>query len=219
MERNQQLLLDNIDPSFIMDKHRVQKLKEVETKLLEGRLRTFLRRFRPYYYNENIHHSFIKKNKSEPKFKIGLRWLRKQTDWPVHQSQIINILRLLVKWYGEDFNKKGFKRAYTLWLLIWDYELSDYFKKDWLVKVKNNNLKLTTPEKAFKEHKARGFIHVNDYEDYDRDAAHVFSNVNRDYVYPQNFSHGVFKTEYKWNIYIGHYCVGVKGYTRTEIPK
>jgi len=73
---------------------------------------------------------------------------------------------------------------------------------------------------ALKEQKARGFIHVNDFDDYDKIASHVWSSVDEDYLWPANCAHGIIgRDKGHKDIYIMQHCVGVGGWTRCQIPK
>ena len=95
----------------------------------------------------------------------------------------------------------------------------------------HQSLRILSQKKALKEMIARGFIHINDWEGWDKDYAHIVSNssLRLSYgrlYYPMNFtwdaytkSHDVNRGK-KWFHFADVYRVraGVRGYTRVLTP-
>jgi len=197
--------------------------EQVVEDIFDGDLTKFLKR----YYRVSrgkitlIHSELIPRWKKDKDKRKVIRWLSKNVDWPSHQAEVIHLLRTLEKYYDAEINKDNVILAHEVWELFGS-EITEHFRKTW-VRVINRRgfekVKVFSKKEALKEQLALGYIHVNDFEDFDRKAAHVFSTAKRDYVYPENFSYGGDRTgEYVTHIYIAFPLVGVSGFSRLSIP-
>lgn len=185
----------------------------------EINIKKFVRKHVSYYDYQLVYSKLIPKIK---KYKGGnriIRKLKKDANYNCrHVSEIINITFTLHKFFDKPLNTQTILLAIDINRHHWDY-IYDYMKEQREKGKVIGKINKLTSRQALKEQKARGFIHVNDFEDYDRKAAHIYSNIDRDLLYPQNFSHGIFyHWRYPLSIYIGQYVYGVQGFTRTEIP-
>jgi len=139
---------------------------------------------------------------------------------------MLNIFITLDKHFSIGFNIKAFED-----ILAVEEELIDmiktYMDAIYLKRFKTNPKRFKKywlqPKAALIEQKARGFVHINDFDDFDINSVHLVSSVNRDYYYPLNIH--TTTTQLKSNCdkiispYIVAYLIAVEGWTRIEFPK
>ena len=188
-------------------------------EFLDGNLRRFLRKNYKNYRNQLVFSKDLKKWDKQGKSNL-VKLLKKHYEWPKHICEVVNVVKTLTTYYGMELNKITIDRAVAL-IDLFEDDMYDYHRvkyKDKYSKGLPLNIKIT-PEEALREQKARGFIHINYFEDYDREFSHVYSTVNDDYVYPINFPHKFRHHNDKIpSDYIGQSIVGVEGFTRIDIP-
>lgn len=205
-----------------------QQIKGERVKIiedcLEGNLLRFLRRHYKQHNYQFVYSKFFKKLRNKGKTDI-IDYLHKHYEWPGHIIEVVNVMRTLNFYYEKPLSLNTLKMAIVI-VDLFEMDIFKYNRKRWQ---KHCNLDL--PFKgyseqykkwAFKEQKARGFIHVNKFEDWDGYFAHAISNIDTDYIYPVNFPFSSYEIERNRNIpsaYIGHVLVGVQGFTRLEEPR
>lgn len=196
--------------------------EQVIEDIFEGDLELFLKRWYRHNRTNLIYSKVIPKWEKSKNTRRAVRYLKKNLEWPNHIREVINLLRTLEKYYEAEINKENAQLAIEIWELFSDGEFSEYSHKAWTNKVARKgfeNIRRISEAQAWKEQKARGFIHENDFEEFDKNAAHVYSLINRNYLYPLNFYHGGYTPlAMSTHIYIGLPLVGVEGFTRCEIP-
>lgn len=182
-------------------------------------LKKFMRKHREYYDYQLVYSKLIPKIKKIKGGSRVIRKLKKAANKNIkHISEIINITFTLNKYFNKPLSVRTIQMAININRIYWD-DIYDYMKVQRQKGVILGKVNQLNAKKALAEQKARGFIHVNDFEDYNKEAAHIYSNVDRDLIYPENFSHGIFyRYKYPISIYIGQYIYGVQGYTSTKIP-
>lgn len=196
-------------------------------KYLEDNLLRFLRRHYKQSTFELVYSKYIKKwRKNNPDLVKLLEKVLKDKNgivWPRHMVEVVNIMRTLHKYYG--YKLESTKTAVIALMIddLFEHDIYMYGREHRQTLI-NNDLfdpKLVTREQALKEHKARGFIKANDFDDHDWRFAHVMSNLDRELMYPYNFNHAKTYGLEVSNVYIeiGLPLVGVQGYTRMVIPK
>ena len=146
--------------------------------------------------------------------------------YPKDLEDIMNIVITLTKHFEVELNKRTFNDVLEVSYGLVD-TIEDYMKPITNYRVKHNPRAFKkywlTKEQAFKEQKARGFIHINNFEDYDHQAVHLVSNANTDYYYPLNILTSTQQREGAYSRYINPYIVcrliAVEGWTRILLPK
>lgn len=183
-------------------------------KYFNGNIRRLLRSFYKSYRKPLVYSKGLKKMDLELK-----EYLLSLNAWPRNISIIYNIYNILITKYNYKNNKLTIELAYYVFMYF-EEDIEEYtktrFSKGVLVNGHKNTL---TPKEALREQKARGFIHINYFEDYKTTHAHVYSTVDPDYVWPQNFWHNNKHREPEEIMsYHGHYLVGVPGFTKVVVP-
>jgi hypothetical protein len=192
---------------------------------LDGNLKRFLRKHYRYSKNQLVY-SVDFKEWAKDNRKNLVKYLKKYHPWPLHTITIVNILKTLVNEFDLPWDKNTLKLSIIIDDLFWQ-DIDEYRQARYNREIQIKGFKLPDKRKSWKEQKARGFIHINDFEDYDNKFAHVYSNIKSDYVYPVNFrtqwmNSGTFSDLYKDNLdlpteYTGHYLVAMP-WTRINIP-
>lgn len=204
-------------------KEKKERIKILKKEYLEGNFRRFLMKHYKRYWYETVYSVTLKKWKKEDKEGAkAVKWLLKECQWPSQVVKVANILYTLEKHFDWRVNVKNMRIAYA----IWDYLDEDYirpymskrYSKSITEKIRTLDYFNPTEKAAFREQKARGFIHINDYEDFQKDKHHVYSNIDKDYIYPMNLgmTNDDRKERYN-NLYVTHALVGVRGWTRAQV--
>lgn len=191
---------------------------QIVEEYLEGNIKRFFRRHYKQYNNELVYSKILKHWKKDKRVRI-LNKILKHTEWPKNVCEIVNLMVTLVKHYDCTYNNRCLNLAVAI-LDLWEDDMYQYHSKRYKEKVQKGLWRNKyTKEEAFKEQKARGFIHINYFEDYDKTYSHIYSNVDEDYVFPLNFPHvfGDFETGIPSDI-VGHSLVGVSGWTKLQYP-
>lgn len=194
---------------------------EVINNLLDGNLLRFLRyTFKPLRYQ--LVYSVTLKRWVKRGLKKEVDYLKNKYVYPKHLHEVVAVTEVLVSKYDKELCLHTIKVAEAIIDLfdndIWEYNRKRYNK---MRTTSNIPLRLVTKEQALKEQKARGFVHINDFEDFKRNKynSHIYSNVDSSYIYPENFSFR-FNTKHpeRLYIYVAQSLIGVEGYTRVETP-
>lgn len=208
-------LIDNngdeiITPKLIKER-RIYILKEY----FDGSIRRLLRKlYKPYMY-ELVYSKGLKKLPSDIR-----EYLIQCNPWPINICKIYNIYKTLVNKLDMLETRFTMELAKYIWLYFGE-DIEEYRTKKYPKTVNNRGFKQNhTAKEALREQKARGFIHINKFEDYKKRYAHVYSNVDRDYIYPMNFWHNIKNKKHSEIMsYHGQYLVGVSGFTSVILPK
>lgn len=195
--------------------------EQIIEDVFEGDKDKFFKRYYRHNKTNRIYSKIIPEWQKEELHKEAIEYILELCKYPQHVREVVNILRVLEKYYDAEFSKDNVDIAYETWELFAE-DLASYSQKQWSLEVDKRgwkNVRKLTKAQAWKEQKARGFIPVKKFKDYDKGAAHVYSNIKKDYIYPMNFYHGLYRNkELPTHIYIGLSLVGVEGYTRCVIP-
>lgn len=190
------------------------KMSDILIKLLIVEKKFIRQCSKRYSFQQTYSVTFKKWKRDKKKRKIMLR-LKRTKLWPAQINQVANIMWVLENHY-ECSNKNIVEYAVKLWYeyddRIYDRIMEKYTKK--------GKLMIMSPKDALREQKARGFIKINDFENYLKKWDHIQSTVNRDYYYPMNFpgtgEQIILCRNKKREIPTG-YCalsaIGVKGHT------
>jgi len=203
------------------EEYKTLEKEQIIEDIFEEDLGKFLKRYTRVSKPKPIHSDLIPKWKGDRDKKKAVRWLNRNLDWPKHKVEVINVLRTLERYYDAEINKDNVILAKEIWDLF-DDELTSTLKQAWVkecLRKKWVNVRRLSKNQAIAEQKALGYIHINDFDDYDREAAHVFSIAMKDYVYPENYYYGGKKDMgYEYHIYITFPLVGIAGYSKLVIP-
>jgi len=192
------------------------------------------------YYMEGNMQRFLRKHKNQYPFQltysVTFKHLRKSSKkmykelmskdiYPNRMNTIMNIFITLDKHFSIGFTSKGWND----YLVIED-ELGDIIR-DYMDKIRGHQFKfnrgklnnsLPTKKEALKEQKARGFIDINDWDDYNPKFAHIISNIDSDLYYPRNIPTNSTQSQapgaFKAFPYVAQGWIGVQGWTRIHIP-
>lgn len=203
-------------------KERKRRIKILKSEYLEGNYVRLIRKHYKNYYYELIYSRTLPKWREESsESKKAVRYLLRICKWPKHVVEVANLLRTLEKHFGWSITKKNVLLAYTIWEYLGDdieKRMTRKYAKSITDKIRDIKYYTPTKAQAIKEQLARGFVHVNDFEDYDSSKNHVYSNIKRDYLYPMNFGMTSDDSmEGLTNLYIGQYLTGVRGWTRAKV--
>lgn len=208
---------------------------DVIKKYLYGDLERFLKRYYRYSRFELIYSVTLSQYEKEVKG-IRMEILNMfKGEFPGALIQTINVHRVMVKYYDFEIDIEDIKLSHRISQVL-STSISDYKKQRYYYRI--NNLMLQPhrckPKQALKELLARGFIHVNDFEKYDKRMAHITSNANVPVKYgrlyfPMNFTWDawskahVINRGYKWWHFVDVYTIigeiGISGYTRVLTPQ
>lgn len=206
-----------------------KKLQKNKTNLnsfidyyMEGNIRRFLRLHKKdYFFQRTYSKTLIKMKESNPK--VYQKVMDKKL-YPQDLRRALNVFITLDKHFAIGFTMKAFGEYLEI-----EEELTEvigkYMNKVSIIRYKNPSLYKNplTASQALKEQKARGFIHINDFEDFDPRTAHIISIVNDNYYYPINIAKysKINKGDNYMVVspYILSALIAVEGYTRINIPK
>ena len=175
----------------------------------------FIRRCcKRYVFQQTYSITFKAWKKNRAKKRIMLQ-LKRTKLWPAQINEVANIMWVLEKYY--DCPKKYIvDYAVKLWE-TYDDRIKDRFMEKY---IKKGKLMILPTKEALKEQKARGFIEINDFDDYLKKWDHIQSTINRDYYYPMNFpgtgEQIIQCRNKKREIPMGYSalsCIGVRGHT------
>jgi len=190
---------------------------------MEGNMKRFLRKHRyQYFYQKTYSHTLVKVKESNKKaykqiMEVGL--------YPQDLRHILNIFITLDKHFGIGFNMRCFRE-----ILVIEEQLMDIIKhymnklsaRRWKEQSPIPSRLALTAKEALKEQKARGFIHINEFDDYHPKCSHIISNADDSYFYPLNISPYINPIKGESTIihnpYILTSLIAVEGWTRIRVP-
>lgn len=201
------------------EKEKRRRIKILKREYLEGNWARFTRKHTKRYWYELVYSKTLPKWRRENP--VAVNWLLENCKWPKHVVEVANIMYTLEKEFDWAITKKNMLIAYTIWDYLWE-DLEKRMHKKYVKSITEKLRELShykpTEDQAFKEQKARGFIHKSDFSNYRSKKHHVYSNVDNDYIYPMNFGMSYKdQVDKLLNVYIGHNLVGVRGYTIAQI--
>lgn len=155
-------------------------------------------------------------NKWEETYPEMYREIEKRKLWPMRKVLLINIVRTLIK-LGNEPNRATVKLARRI-LRKEGTTIENYIKirKQRYLMFRIDNRKpiiQITPQQAKAEQIAQGFIKVSEFKDMNNEGKHCYSLVDRELIYPYNFSSGTNDLGTR-HIIEGLELVGVAGYSR-----
>lgn len=209
--------------------------RDIISKYLDGDLQRFLKRVYRYSKNELIFSVTLKKYDEKcPGIKKEI--LRKfKREFPGLICDAIHVHEVMVKYYSFIIDMED---IYLSWHI--SNVLADDIKKHRENKLREKYtsgkyirfFKPVTPAQAKRELRARGFVKINDFEDYDPKWAHITTNINIGFkpgkrlYYPRNFAWDDYtKTKARKNqdfvdIYLASgQGVGISNFTRILTPR
>lgn len=200
-------------------KEKERRIKILKEDYLEGNYIRFVRKLTKRYYYQLVYSRTLPRWRKENK--KAVKKLLSLCVWPSHVVDVANILYTLEKHFGWAISEKNVLIAFTIWEYL-DEDIYNRMHKKYVdnfkLKIRDVSYYTPKPRQAFKEQLARGFIHINDFDDFDKNKHHVYSNVKKDYIYPLNFGMTTIdRGEGLENVYIGQSLVGVRGWTRAQI--
>jgi hypothetical protein len=186
----------------------------------------FLKRYYRFRKNELTYSKILRQfNKEVPGIRKQI--LKRFKDiLPGEVQRIITVHRVMMKHYNFSLDMEDIMLSHRIEDVmsssIYDYckeENSRRFKKYGLLKPRHKK------KEARKELKARGFVKLYEFEDYNPRFSHIVTNQVIDgqiLYYPKNFTAGVIKDMRWWdipNVYIVHGLIGVSGFTKVSTPQ
>ena len=194
--------------------------KQMIEEYLDGNFGRFLRRNNEKYKYQLVYSKDLKNWRKDKRVNI-VNYLTENYTWPSHICLVVNTMKTLVKYYDRSMGLGTMHLAIAI-IDLFEEDMYDYSfrKQSKLFGLDIPYKQLCSSEQALKEQKARGFIHINKFDDYDSGFSHVYSNVDKDYVYPLNLPHVY--SQYNSKIpsdYVALPLIGVSGYTIIVTPK
>lgn len=155
-------------------------------------------------------------------------------EYPGQVAQVINVHRVMVQYYGFEIDAEDIKLCQRITQVLGS-SIDKYNSESYRQRVTKLSLQphKCKPKQALKELLARGFIHINDFEGYDKRMAHIVSNNNVPVPYgklyfPMNLTWDAWSKNYSINkhnrwwdfkdVYLTHGVIGISGYTRVLTP-
>lgn len=198
-------------------------ISEIIEFSLDDNLIRFLRKLGKIWPYELTYSKKIPILKKTKEGKRILKYINKKVHYPRQVAEVIKIFAILHQKMDYKFSKDTAKEAYKIWDVLGDIidkHMNNRYQRR-MAALGTKGLQLPTKKQAWKEQLAQGFIHVNDFEDYNREASHITSNIDDNYIYPENFGAGSYKPKKgkrPTNVYIAQRLIGVQGWTRAEVP-
>ena len=201
---------------LVKTKDRERFYRRIVKDIFAGKLKRFLKNHEKQYWYEKTYSRLIPRLMKNPKSKRGVEWLLKQDLMPNRNRDILNVAVTLEKYYNTPISRLNLFKAYVI-LVEAEEDIEQHMKDIW-VETCYSDLRQMRPRQAIKEQKARGFVMLDDFEEYDSSLAHVKSSINPKLIWPENFRHGIGKKELK-EIYSVFHKIGVAGFTSCSLPK
>lgn len=196
-------------------KENQNKLEEILEDLNISREAFVRRAWKRCYHYQLTYYKIFKKWRNNPEYKRLPAWFKRQPLYPTEINSIVNMMFVLEQRFGLDLVRDNILQKAIFLSFMLENDLSDrtleLYKRNGFTVPKGYNRK-----KAQKEMLARGFIHINDFEDYKPGYNYVVSNIgNREYYYPlrcfYNYDHCLDEGLLSAHVLQG--LVGVPGYT------
>ena len=198
----------------------IDKLQDFINYYMEGNMRRFLRKHKNQYFFELTYSHTLKKIKASNK-KVYKELMRYDI-YPNRLRDYLNIFITLDKHFAIGFNMRAFKELLEIeeeMIDIIQPYMQNLYNRRWALKSDRGKTGWLQPKEALKEQKARGFIHINDFENFDNKAAHIISNVDNAYYYPINIhSRQKGKTDTITCAHVFGSLHSVPGHTRIKMP-
>jgi len=193
-------------------------------KFLDKDLDTFLLRLSKVYWNEMTFSQILPKWDKEISG-ISKKIIKKSAyKYPGHIQAVVNVHRVMMKYYSFHLDIED----YLISERIEDVLFNDIHKYMYALRQerfkKGKGPKLATTRKAIKELKARGFIPIEEYDDFDPTLSQIMTKkgLKPKLVYPENFISSDNRRRYWWlmpHVYNIGPLIGVQGFTRISTPK
>lgn len=158
--------------------------------------------------------------------RLVYRYIKKNLA-PETAKSVVNYILVLNKYYKLPINLNTLKIAMAIWYdhshnEIWESAKARIIGGYGALPNKRLNYIPKDKKMILEEQKFWGFIHINDFEDWDREACHVYSNIDPNLVVPINFHDNSphIREKYPISIYIGRNLFDhIGGYTSLRIPE
>lgn len=193
---------------------------DIIQNVLEGDLDVFLKRLYKQSHYQLTYSVTLRKWRKEGLELVN--YIKKRKMLPGLMNDLCNIHLVMVEYYDSELTIESFKLTERLEDVLTDYiwkYCTDKLKDDLIRKGKDE--KFPKKKEALRELKKRGFVNVNDFEDFDSDMGHITTNhkIENRLYYPMNFKVGSYMTNdpddlANPSVEIAHKFVGVKGFTR-----
>jgi len=204
------------------DRDKRKNLRRLENILedLDVTREAFVRRaWKRCYHFQLTYSRVFRKWKKGNKYKRLSAWFKRQDLYPAEVNRIVNMMYVLDQRFGMDLvNDQTLDKAIFLAFMLED-DLRDLTRKKHLKRYVKPNTPINKKQ-AVREFIARGFIDIDDYEDYNPNYNYVVCNVgSRRYYYPMR----CFSSFDQLNgdsdlldVHILQSLVGITGYTAVK---
>jgi len=176
----------------------------------------FVRRaWKRYYHHQLTYYKIFKKWNNNPKYRRLPVWFKRQPLYPSEVNMIVNMMFVLDQRFGLDLVRDNILNKAIFLAFMLEDDLKERTKELYSRKgfIKPNQY---DKRYAQKEMIARGFIHVNDFEDYKSGYNYVVSNIGkREYYYPMKCFSNLEQclNEQILDVHVLQGLVGVPGFT------
>jgi len=203
-------------------------LNDIVAKYLDKDLDRFLKRlYRIYWYELAFSVTLKKWEKEVPGIKREIM-CNSNYRYPGHVAHVMNVHKVMMKHYGFYLDIEDYKISQHIEDVL-SWRIRDYVnaRNSRRTKELGYSVKLHSKKEAIKEMKARGFIDINDFEDYNKNMGHVTSRKGLGIptlIYPQNYIYSDQNyREIRFSFTIPHVhnvygLIGVQGFSRISTP-
>lgn len=171
-----------------------------------------------HYHFQLVYSRIFRKWRKDPNKKKFVSWFKRQPLYPNEVVLIVNVMWVLEKKYGYNWKKGNILSDAMFIAFMIDEDLVEKTMKVYRTKGFVSSKTPISKKQALREFIARGFVEVNDFEDYDPDYPYVVVNFKRDtYYYPQR-CYGDYEQmrEGLMNVHILQNLVGIRGHTAVK---
>lgn len=197
----------------------IRKLEDILEDLDTTRDAFVRRAWKRCYHFQLTYSRVFRKWRKDPNFKKLVAWFKRQDFYPSEVNRIVNMMYVLDQRYGMDLvHDQTLKKAIFLAFMLED-DLSDRTKHIYLTKGYVPPKTPISKKQAVREFIARGFIDVDEYEDYNPDYNYVVCNIgSRRYYYPKKCfsSYSQLNGNGLLEVHVLQSLVGITGYTAVK---
>lgn len=197
----------------------LRKLEDILEDLDTTREAFVRRAWKRCYHFQLTYSRVFRKWRKDPNYKKLVSWFKRQDLYPSEVNRIVNMMYVLDQRYGMDLvNDQTLHKAIFLAFMLED----DLRHRTRQVYITKRFIPPKTPinkKQVLREFIARGFINIEDYEDYNPSYNYVVCNIgNRRYYYPMKCYSGLDQLigEQLLDVHILQSLVGITGYTAVK---
>lgn len=213
--------------TIIVKKPKVNRYPVVG-EYLQGNFKKFITRLSKFWDDDLIYSCLLDEwDLKKPGIKKSILKLFKGR-YPNETCQALKVHRVMMKYYGFDLNLEHIVVSHRISEQL-DIRITDYFYNKYrdMVLIDKKSPPICNPKQARRELKARGFVRIDRFTNFDKRRGHITSNmqIHNSKVtlyWPGNFFFGItpdLKDRHWWDIpgvYTMNSAVGLRGYTRVS---